>query len=169
MLSAADLKKYALDCYALEANDATARSAFMALLRDAKKKCGSWAEPDRISVQIFPSLRGGCELFVTAVSCGSESGSADVTASIARKRYTYGFSTLDALLGYCACLRRCGKGGESFAYFDPDRRKYYLCSEHECFAAGEFGFKLAGDREAFLREHCRLLTDNAIEVLSALA
>ncbi len=168
MLSAADLEKYELDCDALEANDAAACLALGVLLRDAKRKVGSTADFNRISVRIFPCLKGGCELFVTAIEAGEEND-ASVKAAVVRRLITYKFGTLDALLGFCECIRRGGYAGKSTAYYDEKKRKYYLCCEAENIAAGEFGTKLSGNKEAFLREHCKLIADNAIEVLSALA
>ena len=135
----------------------------------------------RLFVQMYPSRRGGCELFVTRLplSCASPEGfsggrRADEAArggsqraasasglshpgSYAR-RAVYLFGEFGLLLRCCSALSRTADGESlsgSAAFADRDRRNYYLVLPAENPTVGEYlGSLCPSGTVSYIQEHC---------------
>ena len=185
-LSAADMEAYALRCEDLDYGNTETRRVFWSILDRAKHETGFDAASERVFVQVYPSVCGGCELFVTKMSgyvpTGLDKLRERLAAGSGRKTLqVWRFPDFEALLFACACLREVPGICGSSAY--AEEGKGYLlfltCREHECGTLPgflptdrlrEYGSRLDASA-ALLRapEHFSLLADgNAVERLSAL-
>ncbi len=146
MLSADDMQKYALDADVNYADSKT-RRAFRTILEEAKQKTGFDAESEKIFIQLYPSKKGGCEVYITKIDddtdaeyaelslklygeskCGrksSEKSSGIIPSSkkqVAReRRRAYSFSSLEDLLAVCRRLKLIKWKGQSSAYSENGR------------------------------------------------
>lgn len=159
------------------------RKAISAILREAKKQCGFDAVHSRIFVQMYPCRKGGCELFVTKLEDrdhqtllrgGTEKTITEYRRPEPERRYAsghiiYAFREMGYLLSTCACLLTSGYGGGSIAWHDPTGG-FYLCLDRETFFAGEhFGRLCPSSMYYYISEHCRLLCQDAVQILGNLA
>ena len=72
----------------------------------------------------------------------------------------------------CACLglTRDGYGGESAAYCEEEKRRYYLILDHESHIASEnLGTLCQSSVYYYINEHCRMLCADAVPTLGKLA
>lgn len=112
------------------------------------------------SVQIFDSENGGLQMFVTKL--------ADARTAETDKIYIYIFSFLDELLSACRYLCEKSTAG-GCAYYDSDRKKYYLTLEREYSQLCEFGALRCRDfTEEYLFEHCKRFSADAVSTLGKL-
>lgn len=152
-LTEEELLFYGMDLASLSYSSTETRRAFWAILDDAKHATGFDAAATRVSVQIYASRAGGCEMYVIGTpadaSRTTESRSADdtdaicdadllcperigdrsgltVCPTIARhfRRAMGEFRRLSDLLSACLALSSCGYDGDSSAWQMGDR--YYL-------------------------------------------
>ena len=65
MLTSEDMKEYSLDCNTLSYENTETRRAFWSILDEAKHRTGFDAASERVFVQVYPSKKGGCEMYVT--------------------------------------------------------------------------------------------------------
>ena len=116
-----------------------------------------------VLVQIFDSKNGGCEMFITKIPDKINTDEGLPSQSI------YIFNSVTELLGACRMLyERCPS--PSSAYADKNKEKYYLMLEGDHPYLSEFsGVKARSGSAEYLFEHCRIISDNAIEKLSSLA
>ena len=201
-LTPADLDRYP--------PDAEEGALFRAILRDACRmeegSPGTAAIPagfadrgGRLYVQMYPSRRGGCELFVTRLPSPRASlegeGSPDFggektegeeashparrfrrtpSASAPERRAVYRFGELSLLLRCCSALSRTldGEGvSDSAAFADRSRRIYYLVLPGEVPSVSEYmGALCPGGAFSYIREHCDpICGGNAVRTLGELA
>ncbi|MBQ8288434.1 MAG: adaptor protein MecA [Clostridia bacterium] len=160
-----ELLFYGMDLATLSYSSTETRRAFWAILDDAKHATGFDAAATRVSVQIYASRAGGCEMYVigtpavdprtseiTAIGdtdtvydadllgadqIGERSG-LTVCPSIARRfRRAMGeFRKLSDLLSACLALSSCGYDGDSSAWQMGDRYYLSLAGNHGA-ATGE--------------------------------
>ena len=131
-----DLSAYGICADSLEYGDEQTRSFLEEILEQAKYKLGFETKRHRILVQVYPSLDGGCEIFVNrleALKQGENEAQKSAKPSKASARAderVFLFDTLNSLLE--VCKRLCAKGFErkSSAYFLEDEG-YFLCLEFE--------------------------------------
>ena len=167
MMDAEDMKKYDLNCDAGIYEGISRRIALRSILQKAKERTGFSSDGKRILVKMFPSKDGGCEMFVTRL------GEADQTESDLKKpcaakdgMTVYAFDSFDKIL--LACKRLCFAGfrGESSAFRDNERGKYYLLLSSDNPLAAEMGGEAATHRAiGYINEFCSLICENAVEVL----
>ena len=69
MLSADDLKGFDLDTASLDYSNTETKRMFWDILSRAKHSIGFDTDGHRVLVQLYPSRCGGCEMFVTRLSC----------------------------------------------------------------------------------------------------
>ena len=152
MLTSEDMKEYSLDCNTLSYENTETRRAFWSILDEAKHRTGFDAASERVFVQVYPSKKGGCEMYVTKLGIFSGKKRADnedgdirinddvrgggmknceetITTSerflSRRKRiYAFRFDGIDPFLGACKRLYTSGYEGESSAYRTD--RHFYL-------------------------------------------
>ncbi len=165
-LSHDDMEHLQINCDMLDGVDARGRQAFNKILEEAKDKCGFATYGKRIFVQLFPSKDGGCEMFVTKLSDTAEKRYA---VSKRRKNICYLFHDINYLLRFCNVVKESNYSGYSSLYIDEGRRTYYICLERDFpFAAEFYGKKCVANTDAYIKEHYKLVTDNAVEILGKL-
>ncbi len=71
-LTPTDMEKYSLDIQTMDYDKTETRSAFWQLLDEAKHKTGFDAASEKIFVQIYSSVGGGCEMYVTKLKKTAE-------------------------------------------------------------------------------------------------
>ncbi len=165
-----DMTQYDLDCDTMDYDNSETRKAFWAILDRAKLACGFDATGDRVFVQLYPSKKGGCEMYVTKLPllCADRregertrsplprSSHASQTTTVPnphtgdseeRERLgAYRFEGLEALIRVCRQLSAHGYDAQSSAYRDEKGRFYLLLRER----AGAFGTPVA--EYAFITE-----------------
>ena len=153
MLTGDEMKKYELDTDKIDYDTTATRKAFWSILDDAKSETGFDAASDKVFIQLYPSRKGGCEMYVTKLgeqllpprgSRLSRSTAHDNLQIIPADRHTggrerfgaYVFETMEALLCVCRRLLALKWNGESRAYRDRNGRCFLLLSEvcHSIYA-----------------------------------
>ena len=142
MLTGDEMKKYDLDTDTIDYDTTATRKAFWSILDDARSETGFDAASDRVFIQLYPSKKGGCEMYVTKLGdiClptrtskaphGTPHGNVKIIPAErhggGRERLgAYAFETLEALLCVCRRLLSLHWDGESRAYRDY-RGKFFL-------------------------------------------
>jgi negative regulator of genetic competence, sporulation and motility len=151
MLSADDLKGFDLDTASLDYSNTETKRMFWDILSRAKRSVGFDTDGHRVLVQLYPSRCGGCEMFVTRLSCLSctEKGEQNERAEIEpvinqlppqksfKKEHKEGrvgafaFESIGNLINVCRRLVNMGYDGESDAYVGDDKRSYLFLSDIE--------------------------------------
>lgn len=153
------------------------------IMNVAQSKCDCPKLDGRVFVQMYPSRKGGCEMFVTKLEKHSEDikmrSGEERTLTEYRKPYLtgsgshiiYRFGEMTYLLGCCMGLMKMGYSGESRAYIDSGTRTYYLMLDFETHVAGEnFGSLCPTRTYYYINEHCDVICgESAVEKLGSLA
>ena len=138
-LSEDDLLFYGLELSSLSYSSTQTRRGFWALLDDAKNATGFDAAATPVSVQIYASREGGCEMYILARSEENEAKDGEnaptlpmesglTVCSAVSKAFSPAigaFERLCDLLSACLALRNNGYVGESSAW--QIDKCYYLC------------------------------------------
>lgn len=131
-----DLSAYGICADSLEYGNAQTRSFLEEILEQAKYKLGFETKRHRILVQVYPSLDGGCEIFVNRLeslkSDEDESKAADESPKKAPRidEKLFFFDSLDPLLEVCKRLYAKGFEKRSSAFF-LENEGYFLRLELE--------------------------------------
>ncbi len=175
-LTKTDLDGYSISCDSIDYDTTETRRVVWSLLDDVKKQSGFDAAKSKIFVQIYPSIDGGCELYV------SKLGKADAVQSVppteqkrSRKKCRtdyYIFKGINELLAVCKMLLKRGYSGSSDAYTGEDGR-FILGADSDSFGLdfiSEFGLRQSPETaELYVNEHCReICTGCAVETLGKL-
>lgn len=140
MLSEDDMKQYDLNCDDIDYENTETRKAFWNILDEAKNRTGFDASGDRVFVQVYPSKKGGCELFVTKLGNimdrekrkkQRQNGISSLAVRIRdekfnRKFHFFRFSNMEQLLNACAQLKKNHYSQSSSAYSADYDSTYYL-------------------------------------------
>ncbi len=144
MLSAGDMSAYDLPTEGLDYCEEAVREAFRAVLKDAGRRSGMDFSDSRLSIQLYPSRDGGCEMFVTRTGDRSEGDGTEElgacrTAPLPQKdggteerkprwdrAEAFGFESMNWLLSICRRLKRIGFSGNSAAFRDENGRCFLL-------------------------------------------
>ena len=178
-LSALDMQCYELDCDRLDYDCLSTKTAFDKILSYAREKTGFDTGDDKIFVQIYPALSGGCEMYVTRLCDGGQS-SRSVSA-------VYLFRDINTLCEVCAKLTECAFKEQSELYCAGE--KYYLAisedyrQNNDTYSVNErgkslprypllseYGIRMHSERAlCYVREHCqKLIGKGAVETLAKL-
>lgn len=178
-LSESDLKGYDLRPDNLDYDCPATKRAFKEILERAKEQTGFDTDEERIFVQIFPGLRGGCEMYVTRLCEEGE--------KVHTMRTVYTFDRLENLI--TACRGLCGYGfrDESALYFINGHFHLLLSEDYKqnnsTYSVGgrartlpaypllcEYGKRTVSEKYVlYLREHGKLICDkNAVQVMGEL-
>ena len=192
MLSGDDMKKYDLDTDMIDYDTTATRRAFWSILDDAKCETGFNAADDRVFIQLYPSKKGGCEMYVTKLGTVSKEGRtsggdrkgdihvipADRRDSSRDRRGAYAFETMEALLCVCRRLLHLDFEGKSHAYRDDSGRFYLILHRHgygyasldEFSFINEYGTTENADRlMLYISEHAQCICEStAIATLGIL-
>ncbi|MBE6574234.1 MAG: adaptor protein MecA [Ruminococcaceae bacterium] len=168
MLSPKDMAKYALSCDNIDYDNRETKEAFRNILDDAGKRTGFDTSSHKLCLQVFPSRKGGCEIFVSKLD--AKDPTLEIREGGIHISVIYRFKGLDPLLSALKILsvRRYNK--RSSVYYDD--RCYYLVLEDACETSfiGEFAERLKNKNYIYhILEHCeRLCINDAVERLSPL-
>ena len=162
-----DMTQYDLDCDTMDYDNTETRRAFWDILDHAKQVTGFDAAGDRVFVQLYPSKKGGCEMYVTKLGliCAERREGERTRIPHTRAPHTahtvgvatdaahgggererlgaYRFDGLHELLCVCRQLARQGYTAQSSAYRDEGGRYYLLLRERGGgygILYGEFSF-----------------------------
>ena len=166
-LTSDDMTQYDLDCDTMDYDNTETRKAFWDILDHAKQVTGFDAAGDRVFVQLYPSKKGGCEMYVTKLSliCAERREGERTRTPLSRTPHTshtvsapaavpsgsgerdrtgaYRFEGLHELLCVCRQLAHQGYDAQSSAYRD-ERDRYYLLLRERAggygLSCGEFSF-----------------------------
>lgn len=196
MLTESDMASYSLSCDNIDYDNTETRRALWSILDKAKHKVGFDAATSRILIQVYTSKCGGCEMYITKLS-GNEKGCLLVSkeSDIEKEADIFGFNRLCDLSKACASLKEADYNGKGLAYYDGKRYFLELCRDIDdtknkyCFI-NEYASLVFGSSakalepfdedgrgnlplspsmaKAYINEHCRMLSENAIEDLSPL-
>ncbi|MBQ4121229.1 MAG: adaptor protein MecA [Clostridia bacterium] len=183
MLSREDLAAWHLDCESMDYDTTETRRALWGILDEAKKKTGFDAAKEKVFVQLFPSMGGGCELYVTKLAEKNETAPVTLCKNLPHWEKTlYAFSHLEDMLSACARLAECGFASESAAYAEmhtyylsvgnilPQKKRGFREGVSPCDLVSEYGKKIDLAKEAWLCEHGECICpDHAVERYAALA
>ena len=187
MLSAEDLARFELDADELDYANTETKRMFWDILNRAKQTVGFNTDGHRVLVQLFPSKKGGCEIFVTKMGIHPDGTSDSPIRAHTHDRYAgveprsgaYAFDGVDALLSVCRRLSDFGYGGESEAYIG-DNRRYYLLLDgmtpsdylplDEYSFIGEYGCSESAEATRhYLSEHgTEICASDAVRILGAI-
>lgn len=175
MLTADDVRRYALATETQQGEKAPDKSAFRAILTDVRGICGFDATEDKVYIQMYPSKEGGCELFVTKTGLLTvKESTAFLPVKHRAEPAAFLFENTDDLLHVCRVLYARHYRGKSAAWQDEGGRLWLFLTGHgeptSLDFIGEFGKRRpAADILPFLPEHGRAICrEQAIETLAAL-
>ena len=176
ILEAEDLKEWDVSAEELDYGDPCAKQLLEDILGYAKHEMGFEPHGGRTLLRLFPSLDGGCEIFVTLLP-----GEATVDADSDEPDLAYRFERLSHLLSVCRRLLREGFTGDSGVWYDYADRWFLILKHYENrakIANGTEGFDFLseyGEEEStralplYLAEYATpVCRDNAIELLGKL-
>lgn len=140
-LTKEDLASFSITAEELDYDSAHGKRVIWELFDKARRETGFDATGEKIYIQLYPTDRGGCELFVTKLEKS-------------RSRICFCFSDFDGL--YTA-LGREKLPGDSELWKDEKKGKFYaLVPEKEVpNLFFEFGEKIKIPSEIFLKSRCR--------------
>lgn len=125
------------------------------VLHDAFEAAGFQIGSD-LYIQLFPSVGGGCELFVSRCDKNNTENSAFCTV--------YRFENLENLLAFSREASLSGTEGELWHY----EGDFFLFTEGECLHALEFGAKIKCELSLIVKEHGRFISKEAIRNLRSI-
>ena len=185
MLNASDMNAYDLPTDGIDYCENNVRDAFRAVLKDAGRKAGMDFSDGRLSIQLYPSKSGGCEMFVTRTAARSKSEHGRVSEKESstqcgnanealhwERAEAFSFESLRWLLSICKRLKHIGFSGSSAAFRD-DIGRYYLILD----SPGQFRPQIleCGNSEQaeavrlYIGEHGNTICSrNAVELLGVL-
>ena len=168
-----------ISAYGVSSAECVTPALLRGIISDVRQKFGCGSLDGRIYIQMYPSKGGGCELFVTklgerkksvTMKAGNESILAEYRKYVFRGRVIYSFDEMAGLLRTCRDLESSGYDERSSAYYDETRHIYYLILECETHSAGEnLGSLCRSASYYYITEHCRMLSDKAVERLAEFA
>ena len=168
MLSAEDMKEYNIECE----GGCALRQGLAPVLERARLDCGFDTASGRLLVQVFPSRKGGCEMFVTRVAQKNER-EARAPASVCL------FDSLGDMTSLCGVLKARGIGEMSSAYRIGERRYALVLPELDRDEAlplsaaviSEFGERCECENvEGYINEHATpIFKNNAVALLADFA
>ena len=131
MLNEADAARYALSPTPQDAGGNLTKQAFRMLLSDMRSAADFDACEDKVYVQLYPSLAGGFELFITKMGVETEETSpkSDTYKKGQARAIALRVSTLDCLIAVCRRLLERGFSGESEAFRDENAFYWLLLFE----------------------------------------
>ncbi len=178
-LSDTDMKCYNLSPSNIDYDCPATKRAFREILERAKEQTGFDTDEESIFVQIFPGLRGGCEMYVTRLPEEGE--------KVHTLRTVYTFDRLENLI--TACRGLCGYGfRDDSALYCTEGHFHLLVSEdykqnNSTYSVGgrgrtlpaypllsEYGKRTVSEKYVlYLREHGKLICEkNAVQMMGEL-
>lgn len=140
-LTKEDLASFSITAEELDYDSAQGKRVIWELFDKARRETGFDATGEKIYIQLYPTERGGCELFVTKLEK-------------ARNRICFCFSDFDVLY---SALGKTGFPPDAEFWRDEKKGRFYaLISEKDVpLLFYEFGEKTRLPSEIFLNSRCR--------------
>lgn len=145
MLTEKELYRYNLECGSFSMESEDQRHAFRKVLSDACKMGGFDNRSSRLMVQMYPSKKGGCEIFVTKMEStdqeckkalppspivvGIDCGEMSCEGKDSLCTECYCFNNFSHLITVCKQLLICKYSGSSNAYVSPNGTYYLVLSD----------------------------------------
>lgn len=195
MLTEKELYRYNLECGSFSMENEDQRHAFRKVLSDACKMGGFDNRSSRLMVQMYPSKKGGCEIFVTKMeSCDHECKKAlppspivvgidcngmPCKADDSFCTECYCFDRFSHLVTVCKQLLICKYSGSSNAYVSPSSTYYLVLSDMQRIGTdksydmlsfiGEFAKRSDVRALGYIEDHCRSICErDAVSTLGSL-
>ena len=182
VMTSEDMKEYAIDYDEAEASAGQIKAGLKSILERAKNEVGFHTSGKGITVRIFPSKDGGCEMYVTHSPNTASSLPVPIHRKPKEHDSVFGFSSMQDLLEACRRLTWDSDIIESMAYTDREKGNCYLLLRTEerdafgkdpCFlsVANEYGRMLKSNRLlCWMQEHCICICErDAVKILGELA
>ena len=163
-LSHNDMQTLEINCDMLDGMNKKGRIAFDKILEEAKGKCGFNTCGNKLFVQLFPSKDGGCDMFITKLENTNEKR---YTVTKKKSSYCYQFKNINDLIMFCKAIIHIYPFELNSLYINEDKKTYYICLDKDIHNITEYnGKKCVAEADAYIKEHYRLITDNAVSILS---
>ena len=176
MLTEEDMHRFDITCDELDSTDIASRRAFWSILDEARAQTGFDPAGHKIFVQMYPSRRGGCELFVTRLGAKKDGdtkksrGFVTDAAPAPAEQSLYAFEALSDLLSACRRLSGEKDPPTARAYTDEARRRFYLILSADAPVLSEYNGMRCRTRDfAYIQEHGRMFCEDAVRILAPLA
>ncbi len=180
VMSSRDMQEYAITCEGLGQKDGNTKQVLRSILAKARDEVGFVTVGNRVTVQMYPSKDGGCEMYVTKSTATPLP--VPLHSGMRRIPNVFRFGGMQNML--CACRKLSDRDDilSSAAYLGNDGKECYLLlytpaldafgREPLLFsAANEYG-KLWNTAYAiaYLKEHCECICPtDAVKTLGTLA
>lgn len=116
----------------------------------------------RITVKIFESKEGGCQLFITRL--GDQ-----LTATDLKQCYIYRFPDIEMLLPACKAINNSMRHTDGKVYYEKEKPFVYLVLDRDFPNMPEFGgSECKKSSLMYIEEHCVPLQNSTIESLGNL-
>ncbi len=160
MLSTEDMKELNINTELFDKFEYEGREAFARILKEARDKCGFISCGRKILVQIFNSIDGGCEMFITKIP------DRDDAFTIKNKSmFYYKFERLNDIISLSKAITSIDDGICNI-YKESDSTVIYLETSEKIHICGEYGGrKCKSSAKAYISEHCELVFGKAFEKL----
>ncbi len=180
MLSREDMSGYDIDALSIDTESAKTKRILNGILAEANKSAGIECSGDRAFVQLFPSLDGGCEMYVTRFSELSDNEAAEGSCvnmnnakNTVKRRSVYRFRCMRELLCACKALKCRGYSESSDSYMSVDGECFYLVlceGEADTSVVLEYAEPVFfGGARIYISEHSSpLCENNAVDTLAQL-
>jgi len=150
-LSKTELDENCISADGLCWNDEKTRCLMRKVLATAYEKCGFEWESEKLSVSVFPSVDGGCELFVT--KRGNSCTKSENDSSFGTICFCNGAENL-----FCACekLKEKGFSGRSSLYLSENGEFVLICENRRKLPS--YMKKIENEKIdlSFMKEHGRV-------------
>ncbi|MBO5715709.1 MAG: adaptor protein MecA [Clostridia bacterium] len=195
MMSENDMHKFGLDENEFYLSVSNTRAILSKILHEANIRTGfeNLTPEDKILIQLYPEVRGGCELYITKITIGDTSfkeeeslmpqGDEKYLLPKSTKKVTehkkipitYSFNKLDYVIAACKeLIKRSFSGESSLCYLDDGKYLLFIIEEDtintpiNCLS--EFG-QLENTENSYLRSLERgtsIIHQNAVEKISTI-
>lgn len=176
--------KITLDsCEATEYNifDSENYTSIFELLNKVKEKIDFSYEDRKIFTEIYPSKKGGCDIFISCVLAeeGSTVGAEKCVNQEQKKNrknyYIFDVDSFESLVTLCYRLHEINYRGKSNIYYDVEKEHYFITLENTSTKDLKYAFLLEYAKQIkfctfeYVKEHCKcILKDNAVHKLAIL-
>ncbi len=179
ILSEEDMENYKIDPADMDYSDHLTQSIIKDILDGAKSMTGFDADGQKLFIQMFTSIHGGCEMFITKAQGVTELGYGDIP-EISRKPFPsiYSFESFYNLVLACRRLSELDEKVQGIAYSDMSGR-YFLKLLFSGLSAytrlDKFTFMLEYSKQiphkcfdTYINEHGSWVCKNAVKILGGL-
>ena len=180
-LSKEDMSSYNIEASTLDTQNTRVRRILCGILEEAGKRAGVQGSSERAFVRVFPSLDGGCEMYVTRFSELSDTDLSEEEScenmsnnkNTPKSRRVFCFSRMREVLRACRALNMRGYGERSDLYISKESGALYLTlfeGDTDLSVMLEYAEPVFfGGVLLYISEHCAPIAEgSAVEVMSAL-